>query len=226
MEDVMSVEVCGSTVRALRLDNNWSQDHLATLTNRSKRTIQRVESGGTCDLETRAALASVFKVNASELLIERPEGGAPGNLPADAYPPAPAAPVSPAALFAYASAHPRPLDLIHAIAKRRRLEVIAMDGGSICLQEKVVALGIATIRELDDLLRVHGDASSRLCDYLRPEGALDSSFILGRLFEIVAIERGGEAGIVSFCESLRYSTGGASWAKEIYRYYQEVVAYG
>ena len=222
----MSVEVSGDTVRALRRSNNWSQEHLALLTTRSKRTIQRVESTGVCDFETRAALAAVFKVEASELLAERSKDGAPGNLPTDTYPPASAAPVSAGALFAYASAHPRPLDLIHALAKRRHLEVAAMDGEAISLEEKVKALGIATIRELDDLLRIHGEASSRLCDYLRPEGAVDSGFILGRLFEVVAIERGGEAGIVSFCESLKFSTGGASWAKEIYRYYQEVVAYG
>ncbi|WP_132538108.1 hypothetical protein [Plasticicumulans lactativorans] len=168
----------------------------------------------------------MLKVNARELLhgdIAQHDH----DMPADTtYPQAPATPITPGALFAYASAHPRPLDLIHAIATRRCLTVKHMDGDALWLHEQVNALEIRTIRELDDLLCVHGESTSRLCDYLRPEGAVDSGFILERLFEIVAIERGGEAGLVSFEESLKLSSGGASWAKEIYRHYQEVVAFG
>ena len=52
-------------VRKLRLQRGWSQEHLATLTGVNVRTIQRLERGAKMSLETRAALAAVFEVDAS-----------------------------------------------------------------------------------------------------------------------------------------------------------------
>jgi transcriptional regulator with XRE-family HTH domain len=52
-------------VRKLRLQRGWSQEHLAALTGVNVRTIQRLERGAKMSLESRAALAAVFEVDAS-----------------------------------------------------------------------------------------------------------------------------------------------------------------
>ena len=52
-------------VRKLRLQRSWSQEHLAQLTGLNVRTIQRLERGTKMSLETRAALAAVFEVDAA-----------------------------------------------------------------------------------------------------------------------------------------------------------------
>jgi len=63
----MTIKISGDVVRQLRLLRGWSQDHLAHLIDRNVRTVQRVEASGICDLETRSALASVFKVELAQL---------------------------------------------------------------------------------------------------------------------------------------------------------------
>ncbi|WP_279116680.1 helix-turn-helix transcriptional regulator [Acidithiobacillus thiooxidans] len=63
----MNMNISGETVRSLRLGRGWTQEHLAALSGRNVRTIQRVEKSSICDLETRAALASVFQIDAAQL---------------------------------------------------------------------------------------------------------------------------------------------------------------
>lgn len=57
-------------VKKLREQRHWSQEHLATLSGLSVRTIQRVESGQSASLETLKSLASVFDVEISKLTEE------------------------------------------------------------------------------------------------------------------------------------------------------------
>lgn len=52
-------------IRKLRLQRGWSQEQLAELTGLSTRTIQRIERGKPCSLETLNALAAVFEVEIS-----------------------------------------------------------------------------------------------------------------------------------------------------------------
>jgi transcriptional regulator with XRE-family HTH domain len=52
-------------VRKLRLRRGWTQEHLAELTGLSVRSIQRLERGQTCSLETLNSLAAVFEVDRS-----------------------------------------------------------------------------------------------------------------------------------------------------------------
>lgn len=52
-------------VRKLRLQRGWTQEHLASLTGLSVRSIQRIERGCSVSLETRNALAAVFEVDRS-----------------------------------------------------------------------------------------------------------------------------------------------------------------
>ena len=52
-------------VRKLRLERSWSQETLAEICGLSVRTIQRIERGAEPSLETRAALAAAFDVDAN-----------------------------------------------------------------------------------------------------------------------------------------------------------------
>lgn len=63
----MAMTISGENVKRLRLERGWTQEHLASLTGRNVRTIQRVEKSGICDLETRSALASVFQIDTAQL---------------------------------------------------------------------------------------------------------------------------------------------------------------
>jgi len=67
MEEMINSEL----VKHLRKEKSWSQEHLATVAGLSVRTIQRIESQGTGSLESRKALAAVFEVEASTLLIDK-----------------------------------------------------------------------------------------------------------------------------------------------------------
>ncbi len=59
-------------VRKLRLENGWSQEHLAEISGLSIRTIQRVERGQKASLETIKSLAAVFEVDFYDLSKELP----------------------------------------------------------------------------------------------------------------------------------------------------------
>lgn len=63
----MNMNVASETIKKLRLERGWTQEHLAHLAGLTARTIQRVEKTGVCDLETRSALASVFQVDLTQL---------------------------------------------------------------------------------------------------------------------------------------------------------------
>lgn len=57
-------------VKRLRKKNGWSQDHLATLSGLSLRTIQRVEAGHPASMETVNSLSSVFETDITKFTEE------------------------------------------------------------------------------------------------------------------------------------------------------------
>ena len=61
-------------LRKLRIQNGWSQEQLAEMTDLSVRTIQRIERGGQPSLESANALAAVFQVNVSTFINEATTG--------------------------------------------------------------------------------------------------------------------------------------------------------
>jgi transcriptional regulator with XRE-family HTH domain len=71
-----AMKIDGSRVREMRERKAWSQEHLASVSGLSVRTIQRVEADGTALPETRLALASALMVSAAELMAEEPARGA------------------------------------------------------------------------------------------------------------------------------------------------------
>lgn len=54
-------------IRNLRMIRGWSQEQLAEFTGLSVRTIQRVERGQPCGMESLKSLAAVFEVDINEL---------------------------------------------------------------------------------------------------------------------------------------------------------------
>ena len=56
-------------IKKLRIERSWSQDQLSSVSGLSLRTVQRVESEGTCSLESKKALAVAFEINANDLDI-------------------------------------------------------------------------------------------------------------------------------------------------------------
>ncbi len=62
-------------LKSLRLEKGWSQEQLAGIADISERTVQRLERGDACSLETAKALATAFDTRA-ETFIERTGGPA------------------------------------------------------------------------------------------------------------------------------------------------------
>jgi transcriptional regulator with XRE-family HTH domain len=67
------MKIDGVKVRVLREEKSWSQEHLASASGLSSRTIQRIESEGVGSPESRLALAAALGVPASALARELPK---------------------------------------------------------------------------------------------------------------------------------------------------------
>ena len=63
----MNMKINTDFLKSLRQEKGWSQEQLATVTALSLRTIQRIEADGSCSLESRNALASVFELHGADL---------------------------------------------------------------------------------------------------------------------------------------------------------------
>ena len=63
MEQMIDKEL----IKKLRNDRSWSQDHLASASGLSLRTVQRIENEGSCSLESKKALASAFEIKSNNL---------------------------------------------------------------------------------------------------------------------------------------------------------------
>ena len=61
------MKIDASTLRNLREEKSWSQEHLANAAGLSTRTVQRVEAEGVGSAETRLALAAALDVPVSDL---------------------------------------------------------------------------------------------------------------------------------------------------------------
>ena len=62
------MKINGEAVRALREQKSWSQEHLASASGLSVRTVQRVEIEGIASAETRLALAAALDVPVADLM--------------------------------------------------------------------------------------------------------------------------------------------------------------
>jgi Predicted transcriptional regulators len=62
------MKINGEAVRALREQKSWSQEHLASASGLSVRTVQRVEMENVASAETRLALAAALDVPVAVLM--------------------------------------------------------------------------------------------------------------------------------------------------------------
>ena len=63
------MKINAELVKKLRADKQWSQEQLAATCGLNLRTIQRLENTGNASIESVRALAAVFAVDASSLLL-------------------------------------------------------------------------------------------------------------------------------------------------------------
>lgn len=56
-------------VKLLRLQKNWTQQHLADVCDLSMRTIQRVEKDGVASHETISAYAAIFELSSTDITL-------------------------------------------------------------------------------------------------------------------------------------------------------------
>jgi transcriptional regulator with XRE-family HTH domain len=70
------MKINGEAVRALRERKSWSQEHLASASGLSVRTVQRVEVEGIASAETRLALAAALGVPVADLIPGPPSTNA------------------------------------------------------------------------------------------------------------------------------------------------------
>ncbi|MCU7996582.1 helix-turn-helix domain-containing protein [Shewanella glacialipiscicola] len=66
----MEMKINSEIVKDLRNQKSWSQEHLASVSGLSLRTIQRIENSGACSLESKKALASVFNIESTTLEVQ------------------------------------------------------------------------------------------------------------------------------------------------------------
>lgn len=70
------MKINGGAVRALREQKSWSQEHLASASGLSVRTVQRVVMESVASAETRLALAAALDVPVSDLIPTAPSTNA------------------------------------------------------------------------------------------------------------------------------------------------------
>ncbi|GAB3001640.1 helix-turn-helix domain-containing protein [Psychrosphaera aestuarii] len=63
------MDINAELIKTKRTSQNWTQQHLADACGVSLRTIQRVERYGNASSETVMALASVFEIQQSEIIV-------------------------------------------------------------------------------------------------------------------------------------------------------------
>ena len=67
------MKIDSNLVKKLRSAKNWSQEQLSEESGLSLRTIQRLENGDNASIESVRALAAVFKIDPSELILSEKE---------------------------------------------------------------------------------------------------------------------------------------------------------
>jgi len=71
------MKINGEAIRALREQKSWSQEHLASASGLSVRTVQRVEMENVASAETRLALAAALDVPVTVLMPAPPLANEP-----------------------------------------------------------------------------------------------------------------------------------------------------
>ncbi len=73
----MEMKVNAPLIKQSREGRGWSQEHLASITGLSARTIQRIETTGVASAESKMALASALEIDVSALITPPQESPGP-----------------------------------------------------------------------------------------------------------------------------------------------------
>lgn len=74
LAEIKPMQLNPNTVKALRQQHSWTQQHLADACDVSLRTIQRVEKEGAASKETTMSLCAVFEVRQGMLItLDEPQ---------------------------------------------------------------------------------------------------------------------------------------------------------
>jgi hypothetical protein len=90
--------------------------------------------------------------------------------------------------------------------------------------EKMRYLGILTIGDLDECLKEHGDQAVLLARYFRVQERMHAGYCLDRMFDIKAASAGEQTLFRMYTDG-KLETGGESWAKEVWKAYEQVSKY-
>ncbi|MCF2948545.1 helix-turn-helix domain-containing protein [Paraglaciecola aquimarina] len=61
------MEINNQIIKQLRIDRNWTQQHLADACDISLRTVQRIEKFGNASTESVMSLCAVFEINKQDI---------------------------------------------------------------------------------------------------------------------------------------------------------------
>lgn len=90
--------------------------------------------------------------------------------------------------------------------------------------EKMQYLGIATIADLDQSLKDHGEEAVRLARYFRVQERMHAGYCLDRMCDVKAAQ-GGEQSLVKMYIEAKLESVGETWAKEVWKAYEQVSQY-
>lgn len=90
--------------------------------------------------------------------------------------------------------------------------------------EKAQYLGIGTVADLDESLKEHGEQSVRLAHYFRVQDKMHAGYCLDRMFDVRAAQRGQEF-LVKMYSTAKLESAGESWAREVWKAYEQITNY-
>lgn len=131
-------------------------------------------------------------------------------------------PLSPHSLLLYVSSSSRAAALDQTIADQSKTAPAPFTGDGMSLYEKIKALEIATIGELDDLVRNHAEDARALAHAFTASKEVESSYGLELVIEIEAIRRYGCDWYYRFLEPLRLTSASKGYASDLHKFYEAI----
>jgi len=93
------------------------------------------------------------------------------------------------------------------------------------LLEKAEYLGIRTVAELDETVAEFGEIALHLSYYYRVKDRWYAGTCLERVFDVKAAHS-GKKNLIRMYQSAKNDTGGAAWAEDVWRSYEQIITYG
>jgi hypothetical protein len=131
-------------------------------------------------------------------------------------------PISPHSLLLYVSSSPEVTALDQDIAALRAAPLAPFEGDGTWLYDKVKALNIATVGELETLVDRHAADAKALAHAFAESGPVHRAHGLDLVLQIEAISRYGKDWYKKFLEPLTLTSAGEGYANDLHEFYQAV----